>query len=43
MTIDEIQILVKHNLENVLHSVSVGWIMGLDKDVMRKAIRNLKV
>jgi len=42
MTIDEIQILGKHNLENVLASVSVGWIMGLDIDVMRKAIREFK-
>lgn len=42
MPTNEIQILGKHNLENVLASVSVGWIMGLNIDVMRKAIREFK-
>lgn len=42
MPIDEIQILGKHNLENVLASVCVGWVMGLDKDVMRNAIKEFK-
>jgi len=39
---DEIRILGKHNLENVLASVSVGWIMGLDNGIMGDVIRNFK-
>ncbi|HSH35003.1 UDP-N-acetylmuramoyl-L-alanine--D-glutamate ligase, partial [Schnuerera sp.] len=33
--IKEIKILGKHNLENVLASVAIGWIMGLDIDTMK--------
>jgi len=39
---DEIKILGKHNLENVLASVSVGWIMGLDMHIMANVIKNFK-
>jgi len=42
MPIDEIQILGRHNLENVLASICVGWIMGLDIETMRKAIKEFK-
>ncbi len=42
MPVDEIQILGKHNLENVLASICVGWIMGLDLEVMRKAVKDFK-
>lgn len=37
---DEIKILGKHNLENILTSVSIGWIMGLNIDSMRETIKN---
>lgn len=40
--IDEIKILGKHNLENILASISVGWIMGLDFNVMGNVIKNFK-
>lgn len=36
---DEIKILGKHNLENVLASVAIGWIMELDKNVMKDVLR----
>lgn len=36
---DEVKILGKHNLENALASVSIGWIMGLDINVMKKVLR----
>ncbi|CCQ95849.1 UDP-N-acetylmuramoylalanine--D-glutamate ligase [[Clostridium] ultunense Esp] len=36
---NEIKILGKHNLENVLASVAIGWIMGLDINVMKKVLR----
>lgn len=37
--IDEIKILGKHNLENVLASVSIGWLMGVDVDIMKKVLQ----
>lgn len=37
---NEITILGKHNLENVLASVAVGWIMGLNVDKMRETIKS---
>lgn len=40
--IEEIRILGKHNLENILASVSVGWIMGLDIGGMGNIVRNFK-
>ncbi|NLX60981.1 MAG: UDP-N-acetylmuramoyl-L-alanine--D-glutamate ligase [Tissierellia bacterium] len=40
--IEDIRILGKHNLENVLASVSVGWIMGLDLKLMGEIIKNFK-
>jgi UDP-N-acetylmuramoylalanine--D-glutamate ligase len=36
---DEVKILGKHNLENALASVSVGWIMGLDLAVMKDVLK----
>lgn len=36
---DEVKILGKHNLENALASVSIGWIMGLDINIMKKVLR----
>ncbi len=42
MPVDEIQILGKHNLENVLASICVGWKMGLDVELMRNTIREFK-
>ena len=40
--IEDIKILGKHNLENILASVSVGWIMGLDVGLMGHIIKNFK-
>ena len=40
--IEDLRILGKHNLENVLASVSVGWIMGLDLKLMGEIIKNFK-
>lgn len=39
---EEIKILGKHNLENILASVAVGWIMGLDIQLMGNIIKNFK-
>lgn len=36
---DEIKLLGKHNLENVLASVSIAWIMGLDMDTMKYVLK----
>lgn len=36
---EEIKILGKHNLENALASVAVGWIMGLDIDIIRDVLK----
>ncbi len=34
----DIKILGKHNLENALASVSIGWIMGLDIEIMKDVL-----
>ncbi|NLJ78243.1 MAG: UDP-N-acetylmuramoyl-L-alanine--D-glutamate ligase [Tissierellia bacterium] len=36
--VEDIRILGKHNLENALASISIGWIMGLKMDAMRKVL-----
>lgn len=36
---NEVKILGKHNLENVLASVAIGWVMGLDIDVMKDVLK----
>jgi UDP-N-acetylmuramoylalanine--D-glutamate ligase len=36
---EEIKILGKHNLENVLASVAIGWIMGLDIKIMNEVLK----
>ena len=36
---DKVKILGKHNLENALASVAIGWIMGLDIDMMKDVLK----
>ncbi len=36
---DEVKILGKHNLENALASVSIGWVMGLDIGIMKRVLK----
>lgn len=37
---EEIKILGKHNLENALASVAIGWIMGLDIEIIREVLKS---
>lgn len=39
LRVDEIRLLGRHNLENALASVSIGWVMGLDVDIMVRVLR----
>lgn len=36
---DEIRILGRHNLENVLAGVSIGWLMGIDIGNMKEVLK----
>lgn len=40
LPVKEVKILGKHNLENALASITIGWIMGLDVDIMAEVLRN---
>lgn len=35
---EDVKILGKHNLENALGAVAIGWIMGLDVDIMKEVL-----
>ncbi|MBU5438177.1 UDP-N-acetylmuramoyl-L-alanine--D-glutamate ligase [Tissierella sp. MSJ-40] len=35
----DIKMLGKHNLENALGSIGIGWIMGLDVEIMAEVLR----
>ncbi|KPU28323.1 UDP-N-acetylmuramoyl-L-alanyl-D-glutamate synthetase [Caloranaerobacter sp. TR13] len=39
---NEIKIPGKHNLENALAAVSVGWVMGVDLEVIADTLRNFE-
>lgn len=38
----EIKIPGKHNLENILGSISIGWLMGLEIEEMANVLRNFE-
>lgn len=40
--LDEIQILGKHNLENILTSICISWAMGLKKEEIRTGVSEFK-
>ncbi|MBZ2173673.1 UDP-N-acetylmuramoyl-L-alanine--D-glutamate ligase [Schnuerera sp. xch1] len=40
--IEDLKILGKHNLENVLASVSIGWIMGLNLDIVKNVLESFR-
>ncbi|MFA5523575.1 MAG: UDP-N-acetylmuramoyl-L-alanine--D-glutamate ligase [Tissierellales bacterium] len=42
MDIREIKILGKHNLSNSLATVSIGWAMGIEADIIAKTLREFE-